>query len=547
MGRCFGGRKSNRRSRGARTESTGRFPVHGSLRNGGEVRRMVARGGAPAQLYPFADSKITVTTPAAASTLSQSSVQPYITRTQSNVQQPVLVPHTPSVSTAHSSGQVSISANSSIAASPDPSVNISCDPSHTESVLNTGDFVDPTCDNNQSEHISSSSDSSNLSQDVFASSVHTSIQFDENEGSLHVNSEPGIGISVVLNCAPTRPTSQISEANVLHPVEGIANIVVNEHSMLTRGKRGISQKKCFLAITSSSDDSCTEPYNYKSALKIPEWKQAMQEEYDALMKQKTWTLVALPPEKNLVSCKWIFKIKRNADGSVARHKARLVARGFSQEYGVDYDETFSPVVRHTTVRLILSLAASSGWSLHQLDVKNAFLHGTLHEEVYMTQPSGFEDAIFPSYVCKLEKSLYGLKQAPRAWNDRFTTFLPTIGFHSSHVDPSLFVKFSGSSRVYLLLYVDDIILTGDNATLIEEVKLALQTEFDMKDLGQLHYFLGLEINYLSHGLFVSQHKYAVDLIHKAGLDACHSHLTPSQSGLKLYSDIGDPLSASDAS
>lgn len=217
----------------------------------------------------------------------------------------------------------------------------------------------------------------------------------------------------------------------------------------------------------------------------------------------------------------------------ARYKARLVARCFSQE-------SFSPVVRHITVRLILGLAASSGWKLHQLDVKNAFLYEVLNEEVYMSEPNGLLNEILPSHVCCLKKSLYGLKQAPRAWNDRFTNFLPSIGFNFSYVDPSLFVKFSGSSRVYLLLYVDDIILTGDCEDLITEAKLTLQYEFDMKDLGDLHFFLGLEIKYLRDGLFLSQHKYATDLVHKVGLDSCNTHLTPYQSGLKLYTDGGTP-------
>ena len=182
-----------------------------------------------------------------------------------------------------------------------------------------------------------------------------------------------------------------------------------------------------------------------------------------------------------------------------------------------------------------------------MDVKNAFLHGVLTEEVYMSQPNGFVDPCFPDYVCKLEKSLYGLKQAPRAWNDRFTSFLPSIGFTFSHADPSLFVKVSGSSHVYLLLYVDDIIITGDSEVLIAEVKVALQAEFDMKDLGDLNFFLGLEIKYLKNGLFLSQHKYASDLVHKAGLDSCNSHMTPCQSGFKLYENGGTSLSSSDAS
>jgi hypothetical protein len=163
--------------------------------------------------------------------------------------------------------------------------------------------------------------------------------------------------------------------------------------MLSREKREISQKRCFLSVASSPTSASfdLELNNFKSALKISDRKNAMQEEYDALMHQKTWNMVPLPPGKNLVSCKWIFKIKSNADGFIARHNARLVARGFSQEYGGDYEETFSPVVRHATVRLLLSLATSSSWKFHQIDVKNAFLHRVLNEKVYMTRPSGFED------------------------------------------------------------------------------------------------------------------------------------------------------------
>ncbi|KAM2856343.1 hypothetical protein PS2_000709 [Malus domestica] len=155
-----------------------------------------------------------------------------------------------------------------------------------------------------------------------------------------------------------------------------------------------------------------EPSTFRKAYTIPQWQNAMQEEFDALKAQGTWELVSPPQNRMVIRSKWVYKIKKNSDGSVARYKARLVAQGFSQEQGLDYSETFSPIVRHTTVWMILSLAAIRKWELRQLDIKNAFLHGELQEEVYMKQPQGFVDQTNPNYVFKLVKSLYGLKQAP---------------------------------------------------------------------------------------------------------------------------------------
>jgi hypothetical protein len=222
---------------------------------------------------------------------------------------------------------------------------------------------------------------------------------------------------------------------------------LNLHPMQTRSKSGITKQKAFLASIQDSsmvDMSLTEPATYKSAIKAPVWLQAMQDEITALHTQGTWSLVSLPAKRTLVGCKWIFKIKRHSDGSIARHKARLVAQGFSQEPGLDYGDTFSPVVKPATIRLVLALAAHFNWPLRQLDVKNAFLHGILQEEVYMSQPPGFEDSVHPHHVCKLHKSLYGLKQAPRAWNARFTQFLPSLGFATTYSDSSLIVKHVGS-------------------------------------------------------------------------------------------------------
>jgi histone deacetylase 1/2 len=164
-----------------------------------------------------------------------------------------------------------------------------------------------------------------------------------------------------------------------------------------------------------------EPKSVEEAFGDPNWKVAMQEEYDALQRNNTWHLVPSREGKNIIDCKWVYKVKRKSDGTIDRYKARLVAKGFKRRYGIDYEDTFSPVVRIETVRLVLSIAVSRGWTLRQLDVQNAFLHGVLEEEVYMRQPPGFEKG--DHLICKLDKALYGLKQAPRAWYARLSSKL----------------------------------------------------------------------------------------------------------------------------
>jgi histone deacetylase 1/2 len=171
----------------------------------------------------------------------------------------------------------------------------------------------------------------------------------------------------------------------------------------------------------------------------------------------------------VISCKWIFKLKYKADGTIERHKARLVARGFTQQYGVDYTDTFSPVIKPTTVRLILAIAVSKGWHLRQIDIQNAFLHGDIQEEVYMTQPPGYVDPIQHGYVCRLQKSLYGLKQAPRAWYSKLTMKLQELGFVPSRADTSLFIFTSATVTIYMLIYVDDIIIVGSRQSAVDNL------------------------------------------------------------------------------
>jgi histone deacetylase 1/2 len=181
-----------------------------------------------------------------------------------------------------------------------------------------------------------------------------------------------------------------------------------------------------------------EPTSVEQALGDKNWAATMDAEYRALVENKIWHLVPKPKGKNIIGCKWVFKIKRKSDGSIDRYKGRLVAKGYKQRYGIDYEDTFSPVVKAATIRLILSLDVSKDWCLRQLDVQNGFLHGILEEELYMSQPAGYVDEAHPDYVCELDKALYGLKQAPRAWYARLCNKLMALGFVPSKADTSLF-------------------------------------------------------------------------------------------------------------
>lgn len=207
------------------------------------------------------------------------------------------------------------------------------------------------------------------------------------------------------------------------------------------------------------------PKSALEALLIPIWKAAMLSEFIALLKNKTWILTTLPPGKNLIGCTWIFKLKLHFSGAIARHKGRLVAQGFSQQPGFDFNETFSPVVKPTTIRLILSLAVSMGWTVTHLDVNNAFLNGELKEYIYMRQPLGFEQG-GPHLVCKLNKAIYGLKQASRAWFFTVHFVLIGRGFSQSKADASMFFRQRGHEVIYLLIYVDDMLITGNSSASI---------------------------------------------------------------------------------
>ncbi|CAJ2634510.1 unnamed protein product [Trifolium pratense] len=249
------------------------------------------------------------------------------------------------------------------------------------------------------------------------------------------------------------------------------------------------------------------------------------------------SIVYYPRDVKPIGCKWVYSVKLNSDGSLNRYKARLVALGNKQEYGIDCDETFAPVAKMTPVRMVISIAASSGWSLHQMDVKNAFLHGDLIEDIYIIHPQGLFSS--SNGVCKLKRSLYGLKQEPRAWYEKFLSTLLEFSFTQSQYDSSLFIHRTSAGIVLLLLYVDDMVITGSDHTSIQRLKQQLQASFHMKDLGNLHYFLGLEVHSTSKGIFLHQHKYAADLIYMAGLQLVNLVDTSLAVNVKYHRDGGD--------
>jgi histone deacetylase 1/2 len=272
----------------------------------------------------------------------------------------------------------------------------------------------------------------------------------------------------------------------------------------------------------------------------------MQEEFQALIQNKTWHLVPPRDGLNIIDCKWVFKLKHKPDGSIDRYKAHLVAKGFKQQYGVDYADTFSPVVKPTTIRLLLSLTVSRGWSIWQIDIKNVFLHGVLNEEVYMHQPPGFVDDQYPNHIFKLDKSLYGLKQAPCALFSRLSTKLIQLGFIASKADVSLFIFNRDHIHLYMLVYVDDIIIISSSSSATDKLLQQLQEDFAVKDLGSLHYFLGIEVSHQSNGLVLTQHKYTRDLLARTNMTASKGVPTPMLPTEKLSLDGGELLSSEDA-
>jgi hypothetical protein len=264
-----------------------------------------------------------------------------------------------------------------------------------------------------------------------------------------------------------------------------------------------------------------------------EWREACQYEMDALAKNGTWELVDLPPGRKAVKSKWVFK--RKADG---RFRARVVAKGFTQIQGIDYDETFSPVARFESLRLLLALAALEDWEIHQMDVKSAFLNGLLDEEIYMEQPEGFAVPGQEHKVCLLKKAIYGLKQASRAWNILFHSVLIGLGFTRTRSDAGVYVYhlLDGEGIVIIILYVDDITLLGDSSKEISRIKLVLSSRFEMTDLGEIESYLGVRItrDRSLKTLEIDQSRYVREIIERFGMADSNPARTPLPAGAETH-------------
>ncbi|GJY33134.1 retrotransposon protein, putative, ty1-copia subclass [Tanacetum coccineum] len=291
------------------------------------------------------------------------------------------------------------------------------------------------------------------------------------------------------------------------------------------------------AFAAAEEEDTHEPLTYQEAVACEDsskWKVAMEEEMDSLMKNKTWELVDHPARQKLVSCKWLFKIKEWIEGvQKPRYKARLVARGFTQRTGIDYNEVFSPVVRHTSIRVILALTACKDYELEQLDVKTAFIHGNLEEVIYMRQPSGYEQG---NKVCLLKKSLYDLKQSPMQWYRRFDEYMLSNGFKRSSYDSCVYYRsYAPGEYIYLLLYVDDMLIACKSKAEIGSTKSLLKKEFHMKELGEANKILGMEIvrDRSRKILRVSQYGYVSKILNNFRIDNGKSVQMPLGGHFKL--------------
>ncbi|GJY98629.1 putative ribonuclease H-like domain-containing protein [Tanacetum coccineum] len=303
-------------------------------------------------------------------------------------------------------------------------------------------------------------------------------------------------------------------------------------SVVYEGKTHEDLHTCLFACFLSQE----EPKKVIQALKDPSWIEAMQEELLQFKLQQVWTLVDLPHGKRAIGTKWVYRNKKDERGIVIRNKARLVVQGYTQEEGIDYDEVFALVARIEAIRLFLAYASFKDFVVYQMDVKSAFLYGKIEKEVYVCQPPGFEDPKFPDKVYKVEKALYGLHQAPRAWYETLSTYLLDNGFQRDQIDKTLFIKIVKGDILLVQVYVDDIIFGSTKKKLCTEFEKLMHKKFQMSSMGELTFFLGLQVTQKDDGIFISQDKYVDEILKKFGFLTVKTASIPMETSKPLLKD-----------
>jgi hypothetical protein len=316
-------------------------------------------------------------------------------------------------------------------------------------------------------------------------------------------------------------SSRITQKN--HP----ANQIIGEKD------KGVQTRRKIIKNTEQSHIafiSMLEPKNFNETSKDDHWVKDMNDELDQIEKNNMWELVPRPEGKNIIGSKWIFKNKMNEKGQVVGNKERLVCKGYAQIEGMNFDETFAAVERLEAIRIFIAYACHKRFKVYQMDVKSAFLNGDLKEEIYMEQLEGFEMSDNPDLVCKLKKDLYGLKQAPRVWYHRLDMYLQDKGFKRGTTDRNLYIKTEGNDFLIVLVYVDDIIFGCNKDSLVQWFASTMKSEFEMSMIGELSFFIGLQITQRSKGMFISQEKYLREMLKRFQMEDSKPVDTPMVTG-----------------
>ncbi|KAI3733711.1 hypothetical protein L6452_13164 [Arctium lappa] len=395
-----------------------------------------------------------------------------------------------------------------------------------ESVSKSVIFPTPTvnsfedCEMEQSTGPSQSRDEENQEdKESEVAAENTSVELNDSNLEADVNEEPSHNTRVQKNHPPQLVIRDISSPMMTRHQSRLQEMQDQQHTVLS----------CFL--------SQLEPKKAHDAMKESSWIEAMQEELLQFKLQDVWDLVDLPKGHRAIGTKWIFRNKRDERGIVIRNKARLVAQGYTQEEGIDYEEVFAPVARIEAIRLFLAYASYMNFKVYQMDVNSAFLYGLIEEEVYVCQPPGFENPSYPDRVYKLKKALYGLHQAPRAWYDTLSSYLLENGFERGVIDKTLFIKRKKKDILLVQIYVDDIIFGSTRDNMCKEFEDLMHQRFKMSSMGELTFFLGLQVQQKSDGIFICQSKYVQDILTKFGFSDSKPASTPMETHKQITADL----------